>query len=143
MIFIPASALFGSEQNTKLLYCTFRLVSTTSMINLYPVQKQKSEESKMNVQCHPEGASSRRNMSEELLIRRFQLTEERDKHKNKRQHIWFSASCFLLQADRAAIIPLPAPSIRYGSFPFRKTPSLTGGIPHRCRPPDIWVQKTL
>jgi hypothetical protein len=35
------SALFGSGQNTKLLYCTFRLVSTTSMINLYPVQKQK------------------------------------------------------------------------------------------------------
>lgn len=35
----------------------------------------------MNVQCHPEGASSRRNVSEELLIRCFQLTEERDKHK--------------------------------------------------------------
>lgn len=37
----------------------------------------------MNVQCRPEGASSRRNMSEELLIRRFQLTEERDKHKKQ------------------------------------------------------------
>ena len=37
----------------------------------------------MNVQCRPEGASSRRNVSEELLIRRFPLTEERDKHKKQ------------------------------------------------------------
>lgn len=97
----------------------------------------------MNVQCRPEGASSRRNMSEELLIRRFQLTEERDMHENQAAAYLVLGIVFLLQADQAAIIPLSAPSIRYDSFPFRKTPSLTGGIPHRCRPPDIWVQKTL
>ena len=97
----------------------------------------------MNVQCRPEGASSRRNMSEELLIRRFQLTEERDKHKKQAAANLVLGIVFLVTGGSGSNHPAVCSVRSYGSFPFRKTPSLTGGIPHRCRPPDIWVQKTL